>query len=181
MGKNSYNGGGTIVHPGSSFFSYKGGPGRKRKPADGSDTPGPAKPGSICDFGPLRPKRRKVVEVLIKPKRRTVEEVQQAETRRLRATATDLIARAENLARQKDARIADLKKQLAIAQREGETINVALGFARGINLEGNHMKEASDKLELVLRPLFSGTSKAQAKSAKKAARRKKTSGRVRQA
>ncbi|MGO7660794.1 hypothetical protein ACC679_39120, partial [Rhizobium ruizarguesonis] len=56
MGKNSYNGGGTIVHPCSSFFSYKGGPGRKRKPASGSDTPGPAKPGSICDFGPLRRK-----------------------------------------------------------------------------------------------------------------------------
>ncbi|MBY5917743.1 hypothetical protein HFO77_25455 [Rhizobium leguminosarum] len=180
MGRNTFNGGGTILHPGSSFFSHKGGPGRKRKPADGSDTPGPAKPGSICDFGPLRPKRRKVV-VVAKPKTRTVNDVQQSEAERLKATAKGRIVRAEKLARRKDAQIVDLKKQLAIVQREYETINVALGLARVIDLDGSNLKEANAKLDLLLRPLFSGTSKAQAKSAKKAARRKKASGRVRQA
>ncbi|TAV00323.1 hypothetical protein [Rhizobium ruizarguesonis] len=35
MGKNSYNGGGTIVHAGSGFFSHKGGgPGLRRKTID---------------------------------------------------------------------------------------------------------------------------------------------------
>ncbi|MBY5379348.1 hypothetical protein [Rhizobium leguminosarum] len=179
MGRNTFNGGGTILHPGSSFFSHKGGPGRKRKPADGSDTPGPAKPGSICDFGPLRRKRRKVVVVVAKPKTRTVNDVQQSEAERLKATAKGRIARAEKLARRKEAQIADLKKQLAIVQREYETINLALGLARVIDLDGSNLTEANAKLDLLLRPLLSATSKAHVKSAKKAARRKKALGRVR--
>jgi hypothetical protein len=179
VGKNSYNGGGTIVHPGSGFFSHKGGPGRKQKPIDGSDTPGPAKPGSICDFGPLRPKRRKVVDVVIAPKSRTADDVRQSETRRLRATAKELVARAENLALRNKARITDLKKQLAVMQLEIETINAALGFARGIDLDGSDLKEAYAKLNLLLLPLFPATSKAQTKSPKKSARHKKAPNRVR--
>lgn len=64
MGKGTYNGGGTVVHAGSGFFSFKGSKKRKTKPALGSDEPGAAKLGSICDFRPIKShrKRTRVVE-----------------------------------------------------------------------------------------------------------------------
>lgn len=59
MGKGTYNGGNTVVHAGSGFFSFKGSGKRKNKPALGSDEPGDAKPGSICDFRPIKGGRKK--------------------------------------------------------------------------------------------------------------------------
>lgn len=60
MSKGGYNGGGTVVHPGSGFFSFNGSRKRKINTASGRDEPGPAKPGSICDFGSIRRGRKKV-------------------------------------------------------------------------------------------------------------------------
>ncbi len=174
MGKNTYNGGGTIVHPGSGFFSHKGGPGRKRKPSDGGDKPGPAKAGSICDFGPLPSKRKRIVEFDLKRKRQGAEDRHEVETKRLRATAKSLVSSAENLARQKNAQIGDLKVQLARTERELETLRVALTLARTIDLGADQLKEATAKLDSLLRPLVTSAPKRKDKSPKKPAKRKKS-------
>lgn len=60
MGKGTYNGGSTVIHPGSGFFSFKGQRKRKSKPALGSDEAGAAKPGSICDFRAIKSGRKKI-------------------------------------------------------------------------------------------------------------------------
>ena len=69
MGRGTFLGGGTIVHPGSGFFSHKGGPGRKQKLSQAGDKFGPAPADSICDFSPLslaRPSRKHRVVIVSK-------------------------------------------------------------------------------------------------------------------
>ena len=174
MGRKTYNGGGTIVHPGSGFFSHKGGPGRKRKPVDGSDRPGPAKPGSICDFRPLRPKQ-KVVEFPKKAKapEPIPEEAQEAEIQRLKAKSAKLINRTEKLVKAKKAEIRALRKKLADAETEYESINVALTFAAALDFSGEQIKDSARLLDKLLHPLFAASPKVKDRTSTKSSYRKR--------
>ncbi|MGO8422545.1 hypothetical protein ACC772_20140 [Rhizobium ruizarguesonis] len=164
MGKNSYNGGGTIVHAGSGFFSHKGGPGRRRKPVEGSDRPGPAKPGSICDFGPIRRKKQRVVEFVIKAKKEGFKKTIKSEEKRLRSSAQSLIDRTANLAKQNEREIASLKNALAKAELAKDAIGPVLNFAHSINIHGDQLEDAIKKLDELLR----GVSAAPPKTAQRA-------------
>jgi hypothetical protein len=146
LGKNTYNGGGTIVHAGSGFFSHKGGPGRKRPPLEGSDTPGPAKPGSICDFSSIRPKRRKVVEFATKTKRSTISK-EEADAKKLLHKATGLIARSALLKKQREAEVARLQADLKKARMALEQLTEIADFAGKIDLKSPNLKQDTKKLE----------------------------------
>jgi hypothetical protein len=117
MAKGSYIGGSTIVHAGSGFFTHKGGPGKNRKNVDGHDEPGPAKSGSICDFGPLKRKQKKVIEFGLKKSPMTDEMKQQRARVRAGDEAKRLLNRITGGAAHEERRIAQLRDELKSAER----------------------------------------------------------------
>lgn len=146
MGKNSYNGGGTIVHAGSGFFSHKGGPGRRRKTVEGADEPGEAKPGSICDFRSIRPRKKKVIEFQTKTKEQRSAEKRESEVKRLRTRAKQLIDKTAKAAQQVENQIVSLRSALKKAEIEKTKLNSALLYARGIDLQSEELAGVVKKL-----------------------------------
>ncbi|KQT03164.1 hypothetical protein ASG42_24440 [Rhizobium sp. Leaf391] len=168
MGKNSYNGGGTVVHAGSGFFSHKGGPGRRRKTIEGGDEPGEAKPGSICDFRSIRPKKKKVIEFQTKTKEQRSIEKRESEVKRLRSRAKLLIDKTAKAAQQVEQQIVMLRSALKKAEYEKTKLNTALLYAHGIDLQNDQLAGAVKRLN----ELFQGVSASTAVPTRKRKRKK---------
>lgn len=117
MGRNSYNGGGTVVHAGSGFFSFKGGRKRKKK-QDGSDSPGPARPGSICDFRTIETKRKKlrVVEFPVKTEEERQRQSREKEQRKFSNRAKLLKNNTAKAIKRAEAEVRELKRLMIIAE-----------------------------------------------------------------
>lgn len=140
MGRNSYNGGGTVVHAGSGFFSFKSGSGKK-KTQDGSDTPGPAKPGSICVFPTIETRKKKrIFEFPAKTKEERQREQKEREEIRSRNTAKILGKRIHKAINHTEAEIIELRRLLNLA-------------------EFNHQKSTEAKNKWELMNVFSATRK----------------------
>ena len=150
MGKNSYNGGGTIVHAGSGFFSHKGGGIRKRKPAPGADQPGAAKPGSICDFGPLKRNKKRVVKFPKKTKQQKDIEKQQDDIKRLQSQAKVLIGRAVQALQRTERQIISLRSALQKAELENAKLSAAVLYAKSIDIHDGDLSAAMKKFNRLL-------------------------------
>ncbi|MGV1834680.1 hypothetical protein ACQZ6C_07955 [Rhizobium rhizogenes] len=172
MGKNSYNGGGTIVHAGSGFFSHKGGPGRRRKPIEGSDRPGDAKPGSICDFRTIRPKKKKVIEFQIKTNEQRSIEKRELEVKRTRSRAKLLIEKAKKTAQQADQQIASLRTALQKAEQTKTKLNAALLYAQGIDFDSDRLAGEVKRLSELLQGLPTAQTQKRAKNRSKTPNKK---------
>jgi len=132
MGRNTYNGGGTVVHAGSGFFSSKG---SKKRKMSGSDEPGPAKAGSICDFGPLRSRKRvlTVVEFPKKTSEQKLEEIRQKEIRRANSLAKSLISRAVKSLERSELCIQEARQVLAALEANHRILVDAVQMSTAID------------------------------------------------
>lgn len=168
MGRNSYLGGGTVVHAGSGFFSHKGGPGRKRKVV--GDEPGKqAAPGGLCSFPvvakPILKRRLKKTVVIVAQKEQTTPQAEHVLARLVKMT--------ENAGRLSTKRVGNAFAELAEARAEEAKVKEASAMIKAAMEKAATEPPSSEDVAALSSSVRSLVSKTLTAKQPKASRRSK--------